>query len=121
MHGVQDGEVGELRALLEGHTGIVSFVDFCPTCPQALLSSSFDGTCRLWNAADASVQPIVLSAASQTSFATASARHRAGSLAPTRRATRSTDAGTGAAPADDTALIDLVQEDAAAPQVSNTH
>lgn len=46
--------------MLAGHTNVVSFVEFCPMLPRALLSSSFDGTCRIWNAADASVPAIVL-------------------------------------------------------------
>lgn len=112
----QDGEVGELKALLEGHTGIVSFVDFCPTCPKALLSSSFDGTCRVWNATDAAVQPLVLSAASPAAFAGSGAPGGGPSAAPSlQRATRSTDAGAGGE--DEAALIDLVLEDNVAPQV----
>ena len=46
--------------MLAGHTNVVSFVEFCPSAPGALLSSSFDGTCRIWHAADASVPAIVL-------------------------------------------------------------
>ena len=109
--------MGELKALLEGHTGIVSFVDFCPTYAKALLSSSFDGTCRVWNATDAAVQPLVLSAASPATFAGSCAPGGDPSAAALlQRATRSTNAGAGAGGEDEAALIDLVQEDVA-PQV----
>ena len=57
---LQAGEIGESKAVLVGHTNVVSFVEFCPARPDALLSSSFDGTCRIWHAADASVPAIVL-------------------------------------------------------------
>ena len=57
---LQAGDLGESRAVLVGHTNVVSFVEFCPAQPGALLSSSFDGTCRIWHAADASVPAIVL-------------------------------------------------------------
>lgn len=56
----QAGELGEPKGVLQGHTNVVSFVEFCPSVACALLSSSFDGTCRIWNAADASAPAIVL-------------------------------------------------------------
>jgi hypothetical protein len=36
--------------VLLGHEAPVTFVDFCRPVPDALVSSSFDGTCRLWDA-----------------------------------------------------------------------
>ena len=32
-----------------GHTGPVSYLDFNKRVPTALVSSSLDGTCRLWD------------------------------------------------------------------------
>jgi len=37
-------------SVLLGHEAPVTFVDFCRAVPDALVSSSFDGTCRLWDA-----------------------------------------------------------------------
>lgn len=47
-------------SVLVGHAGPAAFVDFHPTHPDALLSASFDGTCRIWRARDAGAPPIVL-------------------------------------------------------------
>ena len=56
-----EGRPGLPVSVLVGHGGAASFVDFHPTLPDALLSSSFDGTCRIWRARDAAAPPIVLS------------------------------------------------------------
>lgn len=37
-------------SVLVGHQGPVTYVDFNRTVPNVLLSSSFDGTCRIWDA-----------------------------------------------------------------------
>ena len=58
----QDEKLGESVAVLTGHEAMVSFVEFCPVIPHALLSCAFDGTCRIWNATDAAVPPLVLHA-----------------------------------------------------------
>ena len=55
-----DEALGAPLAVLLGHTAPVAFVDFCPTLPEALLSCSFDGTCRLWNIRDPSQPPLVM-------------------------------------------------------------
>ncbi len=39
-------------AVLLGHTAPVSFLDFHPSLPDALLSCSLDGSVRLWRARD---------------------------------------------------------------------
>ena len=44
----QDGEVGLPVCVFLGHDAAVSFMDFHRTAPEILLSSSFDGTCRVW-------------------------------------------------------------------------
>lgn len=54
--------MGETLAVHLGHTNVVSFVYYNPVVARALLSSSFDGTCRIWMAGDASVEPLVLKA-----------------------------------------------------------
>lgn len=59
---LQAGKLGETVSLLSGHRAVVSFVEFCPVIPHALLSCSFDGTCRIWNATNAAVEPVVLRA-----------------------------------------------------------
>lgn len=48
---LQEGEIGHPVSVLLGHTGPASFLDFHKVVPDILLSSSFDGTCRLWSAA----------------------------------------------------------------------
>lgn len=67
---MQSKDIGELRSVLVGHTGVVTYVDFSPTHPHALLSSSVDGTCRVWDATSSGVAPRVLSATSRAAFAT---------------------------------------------------
>lgn len=57
---VSGGRPGLPVSVLVGHGGAAAFVDFHPTHPDALLSASFDGTCRIWRARDASAPPIVL-------------------------------------------------------------
>ena len=49
-------------SVLVGHTGPVTFVDFSRVHACALLSSSYDGTCRIWDATNPSQAPKVLSA-----------------------------------------------------------
>lgn len=56
------GRPGLPVSVLVGHGGPASFVDFHPALPDALLSASFDGTCRIWTARDAAAPPIVLGA-----------------------------------------------------------
>lgn len=36
--------------MLQGHQAPITFIDFHPKLPAALLSSSLDGTCRIWDA-----------------------------------------------------------------------
>lgn len=46
----QDDKLGHPVSVLVGHQGPVTYVDFNRSVPNALLSSSFDGTCRIWDA-----------------------------------------------------------------------
>lgn len=52
--------VGVPLAVLRGHVGIVTFMDFSPVHPHILVSSGFDGLCRIWNVLEPSIPPIVL-------------------------------------------------------------
>ena len=47
---MQGAQLGHPLSVLLGHTGPVTFIEFCRTVHYALVSSSYDGTCRLWNA-----------------------------------------------------------------------
>jgi len=47
---LQGDKLGHPVSVLVGHQGPVTYVDFNRTIPNALLSSSFDGTCRIWDA-----------------------------------------------------------------------
>lgn len=49
-------------SVLLGHTAPVTFIDFCACIPDALLSSSLDGTCRIWSAKDGGAAVHVLTA-----------------------------------------------------------
>jgi len=53
---------GTLAAVLLGHGDIVSECHFCPTVPHLLLSTSWDGTLRMWDAYkdSAAAPPLVL-------------------------------------------------------------
>jgi WD40 repeat protein len=46
---VWDAESGEIRAVLEGHTGVIHTVDFSPS-GEELVTASADGTARIWSA-----------------------------------------------------------------------
>ncbi|KAK9829398.1 hypothetical protein WJX72_005590 [[Myrmecia] bisecta] len=67
--------LGHPVSVLVGHTAAVTFVDFCRALPHALLSSSFDGTCRIWNAQTSAPAAIVLRASPQFGPKTAALRH----------------------------------------------
>ncbi len=91
-HGVvQDEKLGESVAVLTGHEAMVSFVEFCPVIPHALLSCAFDGTCRIWNATDAAAPPLVLHAGAGCLGATAAAG-TLGSAGPSRSTRRAQQA-----------------------------
>ena len=47
----QEGKLGHPVSVLLGHAQPVTFLDFCKAVPDVLLSSSMDGTCRIWDAA----------------------------------------------------------------------
>lgn len=47
-------DFGRLVGVLEGHTSLVSSLNFSPVRDFELLSSSFDGTCRIWDIRDGS-------------------------------------------------------------------
>ena len=46
---LQDGSIGLPHSVQLGHTAPVTFLDFNKRLPSALVSSSYDGTCRLWD------------------------------------------------------------------------
>ena len=46
----QGTKLGHPVSVLLGHTQPVTFLDFCKAVPGILLSSSMDGTCRIWDA-----------------------------------------------------------------------
>lgn len=46
---VQRDTLGHPLSVLMGHQGPVTYVDFNKVIPSALLSSSYDGTCRIWD------------------------------------------------------------------------
>ena len=48
--GLQEGGLGQAVSVLLGHGAPVTFVDFHRAVPEVLLSSSMDGSCRLWDA-----------------------------------------------------------------------
>ena len=48
--GLQEGALGQAVSVLLGHLGPITFVDFHRAVPEVLLSSSVDGSCRLWDA-----------------------------------------------------------------------
>ena len=83
---LQPGRLGETVSVLTGHRAVVSFVEFCPVIPHALLSCSFDGTCRIWDATSAAVEPIVLHATQEFATGRAGGDPEAGPSLSTRRA-----------------------------------
>jgi hypothetical protein len=66
---MQDDHLGEPVSVLLGHDAPVSYIDFSQVLPSALLSSSSDGTCRIWNVRDKAGQAIHVLRVSPT-FAT---------------------------------------------------
>ncbi|KAK9831147.1 hypothetical protein WJX74_004971 [Apatococcus lobatus] len=57
---LKEGQLGYPVSVLVGHEGPVTFVDFSRVHPSALLSSSYDGTCRIWDATRPGLAPKVL-------------------------------------------------------------
>ena len=45
---------------LKGHHAAVTYLGFHPKVPEALVSTSYDGTCRLWDAAGNAAPQMVL-------------------------------------------------------------
>lgn len=75
--------MGHPISLLKGHTGPVSYVDFSRALPDALVSSSFDGTCRIWNVRHPSGQAMhVLHATAPIDLATLPRPSRLGRSTP---------------------------------------
>ncbi|KAK9864164.1 hypothetical protein WJX84_009425 [Apatococcus fuscideae] len=56
------GQMGYPVSVLVGHEGPVTFVDFSRVHACVLLSSSYDGTCRIWDATSPASPPHVLPA-----------------------------------------------------------
>lgn len=48
----QDHSLGAPVSVLTGHTRSITLVHFSPVTPHVLLSASYDGTVRLWNAGE---------------------------------------------------------------------
>lgn len=59
---MQEHDLGHPVSVLVGHQGPVTYVDFNRTVPNALLSSSFDGTCRIWDATNSAWPAMVMRA-----------------------------------------------------------
>ena len=59
---MQKDKLGHPVSVLVGHEGPVTYVDFNRNIPNALLSSSFDGTCRIWDANNSAWPPRVMRA-----------------------------------------------------------
>ncbi len=100
-------------SVLTGHQLVVSFVEFSPVIPHALLSCSFDGTCRIWNATDSSIPPIVLHAGAGfggARDATAGGLPSVGPSLSTRRAQQ-------AQQDPDLVMLDYDEEESAPPPV----
>ena len=108
---LQDERLGEAVSVLTGHQLVVSFVEFCPVIPHALLSCSFDGTCRIWNATDQTVPPITLHAGA--GFGGARDMHAAGlsSAGPSLSTRRAQQAQQDP----DLVMLDYDEEEAEAP------
>lgn len=45
---------------LKGHQAAVTYLGFHPKVPEALVSTSYDGTCRLWDAAGNAAPQMIL-------------------------------------------------------------
>ncbi|GIM13074.1 hypothetical protein Vretimale_16295, partial [Volvox reticuliferus] len=86
---LQEGTLGWPVAVLNGHTNVVSYLDFHPYITDALLSCSTDGTCRIWNARDPGIAALVLRPGAVFGIAT---RHGPGASAE-REAEEATEAG----------------------------
>ena len=63
---MQKDDLGHPLSVLLGHEGPVTYVDFNKVIPHALLSSSYDGTCRIWDATNSSWPSKIMKAS--TSF-----------------------------------------------------
>lgn len=59
---MQRDDLGHPLSVLLGHQGPVTYVDFNKIIPNALVSSSYDGTCRIWDATNSSWPSKVLRA-----------------------------------------------------------
>ena len=60
LHGEENEQVGAPISVLMGHEEMVTAVDFSPIQPHILVSTSFDGTCRVWDVRDAALAPLLL-------------------------------------------------------------
>lgn len=108
MHS-QEGQLGHPVSVLLGHAGPATFIDFSPAHADVLLSSSADGTCRLWAARQGGPAAHVLTASPAFGPPRNVTRMLGGvqpvlapGATPGERHTRST-AGTGAWPSSSSA------------------
>jgi len=53
-------QLGTPVSVLQGHTEAVTAIDFSPNQSHILVSSSFDGTVRVWDARDGAIAPLIL-------------------------------------------------------------
>ncbi len=85
-------------SVLLGHTAPATFIDFCSCIPEALLSSSLDGSCRIWNAREGGPAVHVLTATAEFGPTRGVTRYGGGTqLAANGVATRSGAAATATA------------------------
>jgi WD40 repeat protein len=53
-------QLGFPVSILQGHTEAVTAIDFSPNQPHILVSTSYDGTARVWDVRDGSIAPLIL-------------------------------------------------------------
>ncbi|KAI8471016.1 MAG: hypothetical protein J3K34DRAFT_520916 [Monoraphidium minutum] len=72
---LEAGKLGHPVSVLLGHTAAITLLDFCPhpAAPAALISSSYDGSVRLWDATDSAAEPFVMAVKASVAPAAAAA------------------------------------------------
>jgi hypothetical protein len=78
----QEHTLGYPLAVLSGHTSGITRVVFSPIVPQVLLSSSYDGTLRIWHASHGGSPAAVLYSGSKFGTSATSDDPAAGSSEP---------------------------------------
>jgi WD40 repeat protein len=57
---VHQTQIGTPISVLMGHTQAITGIDFSPNQPHILVSTSFDGTARVWDVRDGAIAPLIL-------------------------------------------------------------